>query len=344
MKRAHPDKERAADAPGTGAFAASLEQRLGESECASLAAALISEMGQWFDSGEGLPHRLASAFVASDGCERAVLDMLLGVRLSAPAAKVPVALRAIRINFGDAVASYVEREESLRDDDWQRACVLRHFRVWTDVMPQLSPIYAYKLNNLYPNLPDSWKRSLLFTEEATYSVTPSPASQVLCHRILERGGSSHATIVDAFACVGGDTANFTRQFRHVHSIELDHLKIPLLRHNLRVCLACPFRPDEVVEPPSAMLSLPANLQIHLGDCRAVIPTLQLVSLTLKAIRCFGFTFCAGQERHRVHGSPVGLVSQWTRAPQCRNKAFTQCQQAAMIIKCPTVFELNLEVH
>jgi hypothetical protein len=32
MKRAHPDKERAADAPGTGAFAASLEQRLGESE------------------------------------------------------------------------------------------------------------------------------------------------------------------------------------------------------------------------------------------------------------------------------------------------------------------------
>ena len=278
MKRVHPDKEHVVESTGAVAVAAPPEQRLGESECASLAAGLISEMGQWFDAGQSLSRQLASTFAASDGCESAVLDMLLGIRQSAPAAKVPAALRAIRINFQDVLTIFTEREESQRDVEWQRACVLRHIRTWTDVMPHLSPIYAYKLSNLYPNLPDSWRRSLLFTEEATYSVTPSPASELVCDKILERGCSSKAAIVDAFACVGGDTANFTRKFGHVHSIELDPLKIPLLRHNLRVCLACPFRPDEVVEPPSGMLSLPANLQIHLGDCRAIIPTLRLVSL------------------------------------------------------------------
>ena len=85
-------------------------------------------MGQWFDASQGLSRQLASTFVASGRCEPAVFDLLLGVRLSAPASKVPAALRAIRINFEDALNNFAEREESQRDGKWQRACVLQHIR------------------------------------------------------------------------------------------------------------------------------------------------------------------------------------------------------------------------
>jgi hypothetical protein len=253
------------------------EPRLSESECSSVAAALIAEMRHWYEADGGCRRQLVCAFLESDSCECTVREMLLEVRLTANASKVPAVLRAIRINFGDVVASYLEKEECERDVEWQRSCVFRHLRLWISATPHLSVIWHYKLNMLYPDLPESWRRSLLFTEEATFSITPSPASQLMCDKIMGRGGSANATVVDAFACVGGDSAVFSRRFRRVHSIELDFVKIPLLRHNLRVCMNCPFRSDEVVEPPSDMLSLPDNLQIHVGDCRAVIPTLHLVS-------------------------------------------------------------------
>jgi hypothetical protein len=153
------------------------------------------------------------------------------------------------------------------------------------VMPHVCRVWLYKLNSMHPALPDSWRRALLFTEEASYSVTPHASSRLICDKILQRGADVGAAVVDAFACVGGDTANFTRRFRLVHSIELDPAKIPLLRHNLRVCLNCPFRAGDTVPPPSDMLPLPANLRVHVGDCRAVIPCLQLVRavLTLKQL-------------------------------------------------------------
>jgi hypothetical protein len=234
-------------------------------------------MPTWFDAAEDLSRQLVCAFVDSDGCERAVLDMLLNVRSTSIAAKVPTAIRAIRINFDDARSVFFGKEESQRGIEWQRKCVILHIQAWTDVMPQLSLVWIYKLNNLYPNLPESWRRSLLFTEEATFSVTPFSASQLLCDKIIGRGGSPNGTIVDAFACVGGDSANFTRRFRLVHSIELDPVKVMLLRHNLRICLNCPYLSTEMVEPPSEMLPLPEHLRVHCGDCRVVIPALQLVS-------------------------------------------------------------------
>jgi hypothetical protein len=257
---------------------------LSDSDCSSLAAALIADMKDWFEANGDFPRQLVSAFVESEGSEHAVLEMLKEIRLTAAASKVTAALRAIRTNFGDAVALFLTRDERGRDVDWQRSCVLQHVRSWISVTPQLSGIWLYKLNQLYPDLPDSWKRSLLFTEEATYSITPSPASRLLCDKIMERGGSANATIIDSFACVGGDTAVFSRRFRNVHSIELDSEKIPLLRHNVRLCLNCPFQREEDAAPPSEMLSLPENVRIHAGDCRAIIPTLRLVSKML--LDCF----------------------------------------------------------
>jgi hypothetical protein len=265
---------------GATAVSAPQEARLSESECCSLAASLIADMSHWFEPTGDCRRQLVSAFVESDGCELAVREMLLEVRLTAIASKVPVALRAIRVNFGDVVARHMEKEESERDLEWNRSCVIQHLRSWIGMTPHLSVIWLYKLTNLYPELPDSWRRSLLFTEEATYSITPSPASELLCDKIMARGGSANATIVDAFACVGGDSAVFSRRFRSVHSIELDSVKIPLLRHNLRVCLNCHYQPDEDVEPPTDMLTLPANIHIHLGDCRTVVSTLQLVRLIM----------------------------------------------------------------
>jgi hypothetical protein len=278
MKRSFPAQSSAAAASETASVANPQDERLSESQCASLAAALIEDMGGWFATAGGCARQLVSAFVESEGCESAVLDMLLRVRSAAPANRVPFALGAIRINFHDVVAAFLEKEETQRDMEWQRACVLRHIRSWISILPTLSVVWLYKLANLYPELPDNWKRSLLFTEEASYSVTPCPASQQLCDKIISRGGSADVTIVDSFACVGGDAANFTQRFRLVHSIELDPVKIPLLRHNLRVSLNCPFRREEAVGAPSDMLSLPANLQIHMGDCRVLIPTLRLVGI------------------------------------------------------------------
>ena len=287
MKRAHPESAKSA---GSGAAAHAEPSQppppLSESDCSSLAAALIADMNHWFEATGDCPRQLVSAFVESEGSERAVLEMLMEIRLTAAASRITAALRAIRTNFGDAVAMFLTRDERRRDVDWQRSCVLQHVRSWISATPRLSGIWLYKLNQLYPDLPDSWKRSLLFTEEATYSITPSPASRLLCDKIMERGGSANATIVDSFACVGGDTAVFSRRFRNVHSIELDSEKIPLLRHNVRLCLNCPFQREEDAAPPSEMLSLPENVHIHAGDCRAIIPTLQLVSKML--LHCFRF--------------------------------------------------------
>jgi hypothetical protein len=275
MKRVRPESMSAAS--GAAAATAPQEPRLTESECCSLAVALIAEMSNWFTGTADFRRQLVSAFLDSDSCELAVRELLLEVRLTAIASKVHAALRAIRINFGDVVEKFLTKEESERDLEWQRSCVFQHIRLWVSITPHLSVIWLYKLQNLYPDLPESWRRSLLFNEEATYSITPSPASQLLCDKIMERGGSANATIVDAFACVGGDSAVFSRRFRSVHSIELDSVKIPLFRHNLRVCLNCPFKHDgEGVEPPSDALTFPDNVQIHVGDCRSVIPTLRLV--------------------------------------------------------------------
>lgn len=277
MKRSCPASSSPARADCAAAeSAAPQEPLLSDGECSTLAAALIQQMGSWFEAEGGAARELVCAFLGSAECERSVVDMLVAVQPTAPAAKVPAALAAIRINFGDALEMYLKKDESERDDDWRRTCVSQLVQSWTGIMPQLCRIALYKLNKMYPQLPDSWRRSLLFTEEATFSITGHASSLLICDKIVQRGSSADATIVDAFACVGGDTANFTRRFRQVHSIELDPVKIPLLRHNLRISLSCPFLPEDVVEPPSDMLSLPANLRIHLGDCRAVIPTLLLV--------------------------------------------------------------------
>jgi hypothetical protein len=277
MKRSCPAPSSPARADCAAAeSAAPQEPLLSDGECSTLAAALIQQMGSWFEAEGGAARQLVCAFLGSAECERSVVDMLLAVQPTAPAAKVPAALAAIRINFGDALEMFLKKDASERDDDWRRTCVYQLVQSWTGIMPQLCRIALYKLNKMYPQLPDSWRRSLLFTEEATFSITGHASSLLICDKIVQRGSSADATIVDAFACVGGDTANFTRRFRQVHSIELDPVKIPLLRHNLRISLSCPFLPEDVVEPPSDMLSLPANLRIHMGDCRAVIPTLLLV--------------------------------------------------------------------
>ncbi len=275
---------------------AETEQRLSEEECSSLATGLITEMRHWFEAASA-QRQLLSAFVESDGCERVVSDMLMAVRSTAPASKAPAALAAIRVNFADALEIFYGKPESERGPDWRRECVVQHIQSWVNTLLQLcrhvSPllqtqlhfcnilcrIHHYKLNGMYPDLPESWKRALVFTEEATYSITWHAASLFICDSILKRGGSNNATVVDAFACVGGDTAHFVRRFRQVHAIELDPAKIPVLRHNLRVCLNCPHRPEEAVPPPNDMLQLPAHLRIHVGDCRAVIPTLELVPPT-----------------------------------------------------------------
>lgn len=251
------------------------DQRLSEAECSSLAAALVAEMRLWFAAGSR-EHELVAAFLEGDGCERAVLDMLLAVRAASSASRVPAALAAIRVNFGDALESFLKREESARDFEWRRACVTQHIQSWISAMPHVCRVWVYKLKSMYPALPPSWRRALLFTEEATFSVTHQASSQLICDKIMQRGAGAAAAVVDAFACVGGDTANFTRRFRLVHSIELDPVKIPLLRHNLRVCLNCTFRAEENAPPPSNTLPLPANLRVHVGDCRAVIPALELV--------------------------------------------------------------------
>lgn len=75
-------------------------------------------------------------------------------------------------------------------------------------------------------------RALLrLDEEAYYSTTDQLTANKIA-KILARVASSHATITDATACIGGATLAFAQTFDRVHAIEIDRTRYEYLCHNM----------------------------------------------------------------------------------------------------------------
>ena len=68
---------------------------------------------------------------------------------------------------------------------------------------------------------------------AEYSVTPSKYSEQIVRIVLDFV-SPDSTIVDATACVGGDTAMFANHFSKVIAIEKDETRFKMLNYNLKL--------------------------------------------------------------------------------------------------------------
>jgi tRNA/tmRNA/rRNA uracil-C5-methylase (TrmA/RlmC/RlmD family) len=70
-------------------------------------------------------------------------------------------------------------------------------------------------------------------KEALYSITQSKIAQQISNNIKRKfpGITCNSTISDLTACVGGNTINFARNFKHVNSIELDEAKFQMLINN-----------------------------------------------------------------------------------------------------------------
>jgi len=96
------------------------------------------------------------------------------------------------------------------------------------------------------------KAGIQMDEVATFSVTDSRIADEMSQVLRRLPGIREASsIMDATACVGGNTVSFARSFRAVTAIELDPQRCDMLRNNLSVC-----KED----------FLCSEVSIHNGDC------------------------------------------------------------------------------
>ena len=80
---------------------------------------------------------------------------------------------------------------------------------------------------------------LQVSTEATYSITRPTESKkiivILKNHLTNIGlHVKHCTITDATACVGGDTLQFSRLFKHVNSVEMNPEHYAMLLNNINV--------------------------------------------------------------------------------------------------------------
>ncbi|KAL1529535.1 hypothetical protein AB1Y20_000480 [Prymnesium parvum] len=116
---------------------------------------------------------------------------------------------------------------------------------------------ASKLAHLFSRTPTHLRARLQLDGEACYSVT----DEVMADRITEEIGRLHGVdrataVVDATACVGGNTLSFAKGFLRVIAIESDGPRCGMLRHNV------------------ALLGRQDVEVVH-GNCVEVLPSLGL---------------------------------------------------------------------
>lgn len=90
-----------------------------------------------------------------------------------------------------------------------------------------------KVRRLFPDLSDALREMLRFDDVALYSVTDQRTADAFSKAILKFVPAS-STLVNATACVGGNTQSFARHFTKVLAIEKDRLRYLHLRHNMSV--------------------------------------------------------------------------------------------------------------
>lgn len=74
------------------------------------------------------------------------------------------------------------------------------------------------------------------TTEGEYSITkPRDAYQIV--KLMQKKideDVKNCTIIDATACIGGDTINFALNFKKVRSFEIDEMNFDALKHNVQL--------------------------------------------------------------------------------------------------------------
>uniref|UniRef100_A0A7S3JZT5 Trimethylguanosine synthase n=1 Tax=Aureoumbra lagunensis TaxID=44058 RepID=A0A7S3JZT5_9STRA len=110
-----------------------------------------------------------------------------------------------------------------------------------------------RLDHLFTTIPD--RHLLQLDEEAAYSVSNETTAAKISTICAE---CKPTTIIDATACVGGNTVAFARRFDHVIAFEIDAEKIRMLKHNLTHV--------------RQHLSI-TQVQIHHGDCLELLPNI-----------------------------------------------------------------------
>jgi len=97
-----------------------------------------------------------------------------------------------------------------------------------------------KRDYFFGSIPQEQRAQIQMDVEASYSVTEMNLAEDTTKLILSALDSTSpadATITDATACVGGNTASFSKHFAKVNAVEVDETRVRMLQNNMRVL--CP---------------------------------------------------------------------------------------------------------
>jgi len=122
----------------------------------------------------------------------------------------------------------------------------------------------YKWNYLWKDTGDSVRGKIMMDEVATFSVTEMGLADQMSRVLLELPGITRSSkVVDANACVGGNTVSFAKFFDRVVGIEMSEERARMLDNNVRLC-------GEDIKRSGRPY---ANVQVVTGNCLAVVPSI-----------------------------------------------------------------------
>lgn len=91
------------------------------------------------------------------------------------------------------------------------------------------------------------RENIKYDEESLYSVTDQITANKITRDLVKYVPKTSAAILDATACIGGNTISFADTYEHVYACEMNHVRAAFLRDNL------------------ALLGI-RNYTLHVGDC------------------------------------------------------------------------------
>jgi hypothetical protein len=97
------------------------------------------------------------------------------------------------------------------------------------------PYQTAKLLFLFPLETKAIHKRMLYDSVSLYSTTDHlSAIEIAKHTLSMENVSKGSIILDATACIGGNTYAFAKLFKHVHAVEIDHSRATMLKHNMTV--------------------------------------------------------------------------------------------------------------
>lgn len=167
-----------------------------------------------------------------------------------------------------------------------------------------------KRDFFFPSVPLERRRELRLDKVASYSVTDERSAAAMTAVIARYVGAT-AHVVDATACVGGNTISFAGAFARVTAIEVDGVRLEHLRHNVGV------------------MGVAANVECMLGSCVDRLPAIDSDAVFFDPP--WGGPEYAAQERVSLSIGDVGLADLVNATAQRTRFVF---------LKLPTNFDVD----